>query len=43
MALQGNRKMEGAMGVITTEGGDGGETENGVRDTTQETQTLIAA
>lgn len=42
MALHGDRKMESAMGAIRAEGDDGGETENGVRDKTQETPTLIA-
>lgn len=41
MALHGDRKMERAMGAITAEGDDGGETEkNGVRDTnTRDTDT----
>ena len=40
MALHGDRKMEGVMGTIRTEGDDGGETENGVRDTnTRDTDT----
>lgn len=40
MALQSNRKMERAMGTIRAEGDDGGETENGVRDTnTRDTDT----
>lgn len=35
-----DRKMEGVMGAIRTEGDDGGETENGVRDTnTRDTDT----
>lgn len=40
VALQSNRKMERAMGTIRAEGDDGGETENGVRDTnTRDTDT----
>lgn len=40
MALHDGRKMERAMGAITAEGDDGGETENGVRDTnTRDTDT----
>lgn len=44
MALHGDRKMERAMGAITAEGDDGGETEKmGCETQTQETQTLIEA
>lgn len=40
MALHSYRKMERAMGTIRAEGDDGGETENGVRDTnTRDTDT----
>lgn len=40
VALHGDRKMESAMGAIRAEGDDGGETENGVRDTnTRDTDT----
>lgn len=40
MALHRDRKMERVMGVIRAEGDDGGETENGVRDTnTRDTDT----
>ena len=40
MSLHRDRKMERAMGTIRAEGDDGGETENGVRDTnTRDTDT----
>lgn len=40
VALHSDRKMERAMGAIRAEGDDGGETENGVRDTnTRDTDT----
>lgn len=40
MALHSDRKMERAMATIRTQGDDGGETENGVRDTnTRDTDT----
>lgn len=40
VALHSERKMEGAMDAIRAEGDDGGEAENGVRDTnTRDTDT----